>query len=241
MKLTRQQHLDSIKASYEVVDGRVFETRTWTSVNGKPGGNTREILPRLDKTGHEVFVLMLNGGKNTQYRLVDGKLVKNKFVLKQLRLEKIEKKKALLNQTIRKERLKTSVDARQYLLENDFVNLKYDDQVCDTYFINKTGVICSLNVRGKIYVKKPCFMNSGYLFTKVRFSIEEKTMKNIYVHRAVAFTFLPQELNKDEVNHKDLDKTNNRVENLEWITRTGNMNHYHKSLKNTPRKAKKQK
>lgn len=47
------------------------------------------------------------------------------------------------------------------------------------------------------------------------------------IHRIVATTFLPNNdpLNKIEVNHIDEDKTNNQVDNLEWVTSKQNMNY----------------
>ena len=46
-----------------------------------------------------------------------------------------------------------------------------------------------------------------------------------YIHRLVAQHFIPKVEGKTEVNHIDGDKSNNRVENLEWVTSSENKIH----------------
>lgn len=64
--------------------------------------------------------------------------------------------------------------------------------------------------------------NSGYIQVVLR-----KDNRNLYrlVHRLVAIHFIDNPDNYCEVNHKDFDKTNNTVENLEWTSHKLNMKH----------------
>lgn len=62
----------------------------------------------------------------------------------------------------------------------------------------------------------------GYYRTNLAKNGHNHTVK---VHRIVAQAFLPNPDNLPEVNHKNGDKTDNRVENLEWCTRSYNIKH----------------
>ena len=53
-------------------------------------------------------------------------------------------------------------------------------------------------------------------------------LKFFYVHRILAQIFLPNPLNLPEVNHKNGIKTDNKIENLEWVSKSENMQHAHK-------------
>ena len=57
--------------------------------------------------------------------------------------------------------------------------------------------------------------------------------KTCEVHRLVATAFIENPFGKSEVNHKDGDKRNNDVGNLEWVTRSENVKHSYEKL---PRK-----
>ncbi len=50
-------------------------------------------------------------------------------------------------------------------------------------------------------------------------------IKNFNVHRLIALTFLPTDPNRNVVNHKDGNKHNNKLSNLEWVTDSENQIH----------------
>lgn len=54
-------------------------------------------------------------------------------------------------------------------------------------------------------------------------------IKTYLLHRIIAQTFIPNPLNLPEVNHKNGIKDDNRVENLEWCTRSENLLHCYKT------------
>ena len=67
---------------------------------------------------------------------------------------------------------------------------------------------------------KPWIDHSGYYIIKFGFK-----SKNISVHRLVALTFIPNPENKEQINHKDCNKLNNEISNLEWVSRSENCQH----------------
>lgn len=78
-------------------------------------------------------------------------------------------------------------------------------------------------------VLKPALSKSGYLL--VTFSVDN-TKSNQNVHRLVARAFIENQANKPQVNHKDGNKLNNKVENLEWATASENGLHSYRVLGN---------
>lgn len=69
---------------------------------------------------------------------------------------------------------------------------------------------------------KPILNKKGYY--KVSLSKNQKE-KRFFIHRLVAIHFIENPLSKEQVNHKDGNKKNNRVDNLEWCTNLENQRH----------------
>lgn len=68
----------------------------------------------------------------------------------------------------------------------------------------------------------PSEKDDGYMSVKL---FQDGVGRNRTVHRIVAEAFLPNPENKPQVNHKDLNKKNNDVSNLEWVTQSENQSH----------------
>lgn len=91
---------------------------------------------------------------------------------------------------------------------------------------NKWGTKTKVLKKGKLLI--PHSYTNGYLFFTL--TVNGKRYQES-VHRAVAKAFIPNPQNLPEVNHKDEDKTNNCVENLEWCTHQYNNTYNNKHLK----------
>ena len=86
----------------------------------------------------------------------------------------------------------------------------------DDYDITKDGDI--INTRWGNRMVKPQPNGKGYMRVHI-------AGKMRFVHRLVAEKYVPNPNNYPQVNHIDGDKTNNRADNLEWVSNDANRRH----------------
>ena len=92
--------------------------------------------------------------------------------------------------------------------------------ICDCNYITKCGKVFS-NKSGRMVELKQTVQWKYYA---VSVWVGGKSTRR-HVHRLLALTFIPNPLGKPEVNHKDGDKLNNLLDNLEWVTKKENAQH----------------
>lgn len=97
------------------------------------------------------------------------------------------------------------------------------------YYVTDRGDVYSVdyNHTGRIKKMKTGIVSSGYVGVSL---CHDKTIVPRLVHRLVAEAFIPNINNKQQVNHKNGIKTDNRIENLEWSTSQENMRHAYRVL-----------
>ena len=121
------------------------------------------------------------------------------------------------------------------LIQEEWRPVVWPGITMNMYFVSNCGRVC--NDKGQIL--KLYLINSGYYVAKL-FKDKEtrKTCNNrfkaITIHRLVLSTFCPvPNMNELTVNHKDGNKANNCLWNLEWMTqRENNFHSYRTGLNN---------
>ena len=88
----------------------------------------------------------------------------------------------------------------------------------ENYSISQNGIVINTQTGRKLKGEK----SRGYFRVSL---CKESVVKRFLIHRLVAYHFLINEENKKCVNHKDGNKLNNKVSNLEWCTHSENEQH----------------
>lgn len=117
----------------------------------------------------------------------------------------------------------------------------------EDYQVNNIGdvrrIVAKIGTRKKVpYLLKKRVNSDGYI-QYVLANYNNGITKNIGAHRLVALAFIENDNPlRNQVNHINGNKQDNRVENLEWVTQAENRQHFHKYLewnwKNNPLKSK---
>lgn len=91
------------------------------------------------------------------------------------------------------------------------------------YQISNCGKVKSLKRKFKNQrILKPGIPKNGYLFVCL---CKNSNYSRFNIHRLVLETFVPNPENKPYCNHKDGNKHNNHIDNLEWVTNKENIQH----------------
>lgn len=100
----------------------------------------------------------------------------------------------------------------------------------DIYYISRDDDVISTNylAKGKIRYLKLAD-HKGYKSVSLYRNDKNRSLQ--LVHRLVAQSFIPNPKEHNEVNHKNEIKDDNRVENLEWCSRTYNVNYGERTKK----------
>ncbi len=85
--------------------------------------------------------------------------------------------------------------------------------------------------------KYPCLKIKKSVILKPRLSLGRNASAichngiriDFWTHRLIAETFIPNPKNLTDINHIDGNPSNNKIENLEWCTRSENMQHAHRT------------
>ena len=110
-------------------------------------------------------------------------------------------------------------------------NLIYNGIVYSDFLINKNGEVKNTKTN---HVYKNYVHSSGYVVLTLPMGKRGK-VKTIRLHKALAETFIPNPNNYKVVHHKDEDKSNYSLNNLEWTTNKLNTTYYlQESHKYTP-------
>lgn len=119
--------------------------------------------------------------------------------------------------------------------EQRAINYKLAESTNCEIFVDLPGTNYQISSYGRVKNKETGHINQHYVHNRVGYMRAELfdgngKKKRYFLHRLVASAFVQNSdtKNKIQVNHKDGDRSNNRYDNLEWVSKSENMLHaYH--------------
>jgi hypothetical protein len=232
--------LDEYKNSYEISNNGLIRNKNTLKIKTTQLGSTGYITTRLDignckKTVQihtlvaEVFLKPIEPKNNKKIivKFKDGN--KNNVHVDNLEFDYqniIIKKTNIKNDNII---LNHEQNLNEEITINNFKGKKINN--FSNYLISKEGQVYSTKTNK---IREIEINENGYC--RIRLMDGTKQGKKFYIHRLVAEAYIPNPNNYNQVNHKDLNKHNNDVNNLEWCSEAMNMQH---NADNKPENSKK--
>ena len=107
-------------------------------------------------------------------------------------------------------------------------------KLLDKYLIDKYGTVYRVKSNKELVKMAPFVTRDGYV--EYVLGTKDGRQQHVQAHRLVAYTFLssPKSKKHKYVNHKDGNRSNNDVKNLEWLTISENAKHSYRELGKVP-------
>lgn len=203
-------------------DGRVRNKKTKRELKADMSGGYKRVLIVVDgvrthQAIHRLVATAFCENKNPQEFIYVNHIDENKLNNNADNLEWVSPSQNTSHGTARQ---RASLKTKTSRAREKEIELLEGEEWIETkikgYSVSNKG-----RCKSKRGILKPEEHTSGY------FRIAFSKYGRFYVHRLVAEYFLPKEEGKDIVNHKDGNKRNNQVENLEWVSSSENLVHYY--------------
>lgn len=217
--------IEEYKNSYEVSNNGQIRNKNTLKIKAVQLGSTGYITTRLDigtcKKTVQIHTLVAEAflkpieqkdNKKIIVKFKDGD--KNNVQVNNLQWE-------YQSITVKKVNKNPNIDNEQNLNEEITIGNFKGKKISNftNYLISKEGQVYSTKTN-KIKIAE--INQNGYC--RIELS-NENGKKKFYAHRLVAEAYIPNPNNYNQVNHKDLNKHNNNVDNLEWCSEAMNMQH----------------
>jgi hypothetical protein len=232
--------IEEFKNSYEVSNNGEIRNKKTLKIKATQPGSTGYVTTRLDNGTNkktvqlhslvaDAFIKPIESKENKKIvvKFKDGD--KSNINVDNLSLEyqnmKISNKKQdnddnpnnIINNNNNQNNNDIQENLNNEITINNFKGKKISNY--PDYLVSKEGQVYSTK-SNKIKIAE--INQTGYCRIEILNTIGKK---KFYIHRLVAEAYIPNPNNYDQVNHKDLNKHNNKVENLEWCNGAMNMKH----------------
>lgn len=101
----------------------------------------------------------------------------------------------------------------------------------DKYLIDSKGHVVRERANGEYVEMKPFITKDGYVEYVLRKKSKEQQHVQCQILVIATFKGYPKDKAKTQVNHDDLDRTNNNISNLGWVTPAENVQHSYNNRK----------